>query len=241
MYRDVGIHPGYSASLCVQLSQSCLVPEYMHGSQGLNLSVVAASFLRACSRSLHSRRCSDLVLVLQQSSRSRGSGPHGAGLGEGGPCAGHGSHPRRGRTGPRCCSRSPGPRDTGSCGRVGAWRRPARSVPPRPPGWLCLAPPRVLPVQQRCPAPDGLVVRPGRGQGRVPEAISVSVPDKQMEAALSYYPGAKRERLNDVFSWLISGCPGPQQQQDVFLGWQLWIVSAPRQDQVPGNRSDIRC
>lgn len=75
LYRDVGIHPGYSASLCVQLSQSCLVPEYMHGSQGLNLSVVAASFLRACSRSLHSRRCSDLVLVCSRAADPGAAGP----------------------------------------------------------------------------------------------------------------------------------------------------------------------
>lgn len=38
------------------------------------------------------------------------------------------------------------------------------------------------------------------GEGRdATEAISISVPDKQMEAVLSYYLRAKRERLNSVF------------------------------------------
>lgn len=134
----------------------------------------------------------------------------------------------------------------GGCGGVRSLAQscPALSCRGRP------ALPGTFPVSCRCSSSalcrTGLVAGPGRVQGRVPEAISVSVPDKQMEAALSYYPGAKRERLKDVFSWLISGCSGSRQQQDVFLGWQpsqhqLWIVSAPRRDQVPGNRSDIRC
>lgn len=157
LYRDVGIHPGYSASLRVQLSQSCLVPEYMHGSQGLNLSVVAASFLRACSRSLHSSRCSELVLVLQQSSRSRGSGPHGAGLGEGDSCAGHGSHPQRGRT-DRPSLLQQEPRSVGH-GELWRGRSLAQSCP------LCPATAARLALPGTSPCPAGAAALPCAGRG----------------------------------------------------------------------------
>lgn len=130
----------------------------------------------------------------------------------------------------------------------GAWLSPALLCPRRGClGGRCLELlPQLLPVQQLCPVlplQGGTGLEQGCREGRdAGEAISVSVPDKQMEAALSYYLRAKREKLSGVLRLAGQWALGAPAAAGCFSGVAATPTPAPDsvctgQHRVPGNRS----